>query len=108
MIENLQMVMPDCANKQFARRVWNNWGRTFVEGLKFSTYTKKMNKYITFRNKQMLFERPQFLLAMPHFGYMGLMSASFLNSGLRVGVTYKQARNPLLTILSLQIMETGL
>lgn len=95
MIENLQMVMPDCANKQFARRVWNNWGRTFVEGLKFSTYTKKMNKYITFRNKQMLFERPQFLLAIPHFGYMGLMSASFLNSGLRVGVTYKQARNPL-------------
>lgn len=95
MLKNLEMTIPECANPAFMRRVWNNWGRTFVEGLKFSTYTNKMSKYIEFQNKNMLYARPQFLLAMPHFGYMGLMSTSFLNSGLSIAVTYKQARNPL-------------
>ena len=95
MEKNLNRILPDCANDKFMRRVWNNWGRTFVEGIKFSTYKTKMNKYITFRNKQMLHKYPQFLLTMPHFGYMGLMSLSFSNSGLVVGVTYKHARNPL-------------
>ena len=95
MMKNLEMTMPECANAAFTRRVWNNWGRTFVEGLKFSTYTTKMSKYIEFQNKNLLYARPQFLMAMPHFGYMGLMSTAFLNAGLTLGVTYKQARNPL-------------
>ncbi|MBR4475482.1 MAG: lysophospholipid acyltransferase family protein [Alphaproteobacteria bacterium] len=95
MIKNLEMTMPEYANDEFARRVWNNWGRTFVEGLKFSTYITKMSKYIEFQNKNLLYARPQFLLAMPHFGYMGLLSTAFLNSGLTIAVTYKQARNPL-------------
>ena len=95
MRKNLEMIIPECANDKFMRRVWNNWGRTFVEGLKYRTYIKKMNKYVTFRNKDMLHKHPQFLLTMPHFGYMGLMSTSFVNSGLTVAVTYKQAKNPL-------------
>ena len=68
MEKNLNRILPDCANDKFMRQVWNNWGRTFVEGIKFSTYKTKMNKYITFRNKQMLHKYPQFLLTMPHFG----------------------------------------
>ena len=95
MKQNLDMIMPDCANDKFMKRVWNNWGRAFVEGLKFSTYKKKMDKYITFRNKNMLHTYPQFILAMPHFGYMGLLSLAFVNNGITLAVTYKQARNPL-------------
>ena len=95
MKKNLEMILPDCANDKFMRHVWNNWGRAFVEGLKFSTYKRKMDKYITFRNKRMLYEHPQFLLAMPHYGYMGIMALSFVNSGLTLAVTYKQATNPL-------------
>ena len=95
MRQNLEMITPDCANDAFMRRVWHNWGRAFVEGLKLDTYKKKMDKYITFRNKNMLYQYPQCLLAMPHFGYMGLMSLAFINSGLTIAVTYRRARNPL-------------
>lgn len=95
MYNNLKMIMPECANPVFMRRVWNNWGRAFSEGIKFSTYRRNMDKYITFRNHKMLYERKQFLLAMPHFGYMGIMSLAFVNSGLTIGVTYKQSNNPL-------------
>ena len=96
MRENIARILPDYANnKKFMKHVWNNWGRVFVEGLKFTTYKKQMDKYITFRNRKMLYTYPQFLLAMPHFGYMGIMSLAFVNSGLIIGVTYKQARNPL-------------
>ena len=95
MRQNLEKIMPECANDAFMRRVWNNWGRTFVEGLKFTTYKKHMDKYIQFRNKDMLYKYPQFLLTMPHIGNMGLMSLSFVNSGLIIAVTYKHARNPL-------------
>ena len=95
MYENLKMTIPECANRDFMKRVWANWGRAFTEGLKFGTYRNKMDKYITFRNHGMLHERPQFLLAMPHYGYMGIMALSFVNSGLIIAVTYKQAKNPL-------------
>ena len=95
MKKNLEMILPDCANEKLMKQVWNNWGRVFAEGLKFSTYKKNMDKYIKFRNKNMLYTHPQFLLAMPHFGNMGLMALSFMNSGLTIAVTYKQARNPL-------------
>ena len=102
MLKNLKMTLPDCANNNFMKRVWNNWGRTFVEGLKFTTYRKHMNKYITFRNKEMLHARPQFILAMPHFGYMGIMSLAFVDSGLKLAVTYKKATNPLTNHILLQ------
>lgn len=95
MKHNLEMTIPDCANNQFMKTVWNNWGRAFVEGLKFSTYRKKAYKYITFRNKNMLYTHPQFILAMPHFGFMGIMAMAFANSGLRLAVTYRKAKNPL-------------
>ncbi|MBO4626191.1 MAG: lysophospholipid acyltransferase family protein [Alphaproteobacteria bacterium] len=102
MRKNLEMTLPDCANDEFMKRVWNNWGRTFVEGLKFTTYRKHMDKYITYRNKQMIHERPQFILAMPHFGSMGIMALAFVNSGLRLAATYKQATNPLTNHILLQ------
>ena len=95
MYNNLKMIVPECANRKFMARVWNNWGRAFIEGLKFGTYRHKMDKYITFRNHAMLHKYPQFILAMPHYGYMGIMALSFVNSGLTIGVTYKQAKNPL-------------
>ena len=95
MSRNLKMTIPECATPEFMRRVWNNWGRVFAEGLKFPTYRAHMDKYITFRNHAMLHERPQFLLAMPHYGYMGAMALAFVNSGLIIGVTYKQSNNPL-------------
>ena len=89
MYENLRMTIPECANRDFMRRVWNNWGRSFVEGLKFSTYRRNMTKYVTFRNHGMLFKHPQFILTMPHYGYMGIMSMAFINSGLTIAVTYR-------------------
>ena len=95
MYNNLKMTIPECANREFMKRVWNNWGRVFTEGLKFRTYRYKMEKYITIRNHSMLFEHQQFLLAMPHYGYMGLMALGFVNSGRTIGVTYKKASNPL-------------
>lgn len=93
--ENLEKILPECANDEFIKRVWNNWGRAFVEGMKLATYIKKMDKYVTFRNKEMIHERPQFILIMPHFGYMGLMSAAFVGSGMRLCAVYRQAKNPL-------------
>ena len=102
MYNNLKMTIPECANREFMKRVWNNWGRVFTEGLKFSTYRHKMEKYVTFRNHDMLFKYPQFILAMPHYGYMGLMALGFVNSGRIVGVTYKQASNPLTNDLLLR------
>jgi KDO2-lipid IV(A) lauroyltransferase len=95
MRKNLEMTIPECANDKFMKRVWNNWGRAFVEGLKFPAYCKNMNTYVTFRNKNKLYEHPQFLLSLPHFGYMGLMALGFRNSGLKLTVTYKKAVNPL-------------
>jgi KDO2-lipid IV(A) lauroyltransferase len=92
---NLKMIMPENNNPEFIRKMWNNWGRVFAEGLKFSTYVKHKSKYITVKNKE-LFDTPgQYLLAMPHSGYMGLMSLSFLNTGRRMAVTYKFPSNPL-------------
>ena len=93
--KNLAMTMPECANDEFIKRVWNNWGRSFVEGLKFSTYMKKADKYITYRNKDMLKRYPQFILAMPHYGFIGLMAAAFVDSGITFGITYRHASNPL-------------
>lgn len=93
--DNLAMIMPEYANDEFIKRVWNNWGRSFVEGLKFSTYIRKTDKYVTFRNKELLKQHPQFILSMPHLGYMGLMALAFVKSGLTVGVTYRHAHNPL-------------
>ena len=95
MYDNLKKIMPENANKRFMKRVWTNWGRAFVEGLKLPTYRRKMDKYVTFRNRALFFQNQQFLLAMPHFGYMGLMSLAFVNSEKIVAVTYKAARNPL-------------
>lgn len=102
MQNNLEKIMPECANPEFMRRVWNNWGRSFVEGLKFRTYRKNMDKYVSFRNHGMLFERPQFILAMPHYGYMGIMALAFVNSGLTIGVTYRRPSNPLTDDVVLQ------
>lgn len=102
MRKNLEMTIPECANDKFMKRVWNNWGRSFVEGIRFTTYRKNMKKYITFRNKGMLHEKPQFILVMPHFGFMGLMALSFVNSGLKLAVTYKKATNPLTNGVLLQ------
>ena len=102
MVDNLNKIMPECANRDFTRRVWNNWGRSFVEGLKFRAYRKNMDKYITFRNHSMLFERPQFILAMPHYGYMGIMALAFVNSGLKIAVTYRSPSNPLTNDILLQ------
>ena len=102
MYENLRMTTPECANREFMRRVWNNWGRSFVEGLKFATYRHNMDKYITFRNHNMLFQYPQFILTMPHYGYMGIMSLAFVNSGLTIAVTYRHANNPLTNNILLQ------
>ena len=102
MKKNLEMIMPECANAKFMGQVWNNWGRSFVEGLKFSTYKRRMYKYVSFRDKNKLYTYPQFILAMPHFGYMGLMSLSFVNSNLTLAVTYKRARNPLTNDVVLQ------
>ena len=48
------------------------------------------------------------MLAMPHFGYMGLMAASFVNSGLTIAVTYKQARNPLTNDIVLRNYGCGM
>ena len=95
MYNNLKMTIPECANREFMKRVWNNWGRAFIEGMKFPTYRRNMDKYITFRNHAMLHTYPQFILAMPHYGYMGIMAMAFVNSGLTIGVTYKQSKNPL-------------
>ena len=106
MTQNLNMIIPDHANDEFMKRVWNNWGRSFAEG--FATYIKHMDKYISFRNRDMLHKYPQFMLAMPHFGYMGLMAASFVNSGLTIAVTYKQARNPLTNDIVLRNYGCGM
>ena len=95
MYNNLKMIMPENANRQFMKRVWQNWGRSFIEGLKFSTYRHKMEKYVTFRNHAMFNQYPRFLLAMPHYGYMGIMALAFVNSDKTVAVTYKAAKNPL-------------
>ena len=95
MYDNLKMTMPENATPQFMQRVWDNWGRAFVEGLKFRTYRQRMEKYVTFRNHPMLHQHQQFLLAMPHYGYMGIMALAFVNSGKTVAVTYKAAKNPL-------------
>ena len=102
MYNNLSKIMPENANRQFMQRVWNNWGRAFVEGLKFRTYRHKMEKYVTFNNHAMLHQHPQFLLAMPHYGYMGIMALAFVNSGKTVAVTYKAAKNPLADNILLQ------
>ena len=102
MYNNLSKIMPENANRQFMQRVWNNWGRAFVEGLKFRTYRHKMEKYVTFRNHALFNQHPQFLLAMPHYGYMGIMALAFVNSGKTVAVTYKAAKNPLADNILLQ------
>ena len=102
MRKNLEMTIPEYANDKFMKRVWNNWGRAFVEGLKFTTYTKKQHKYVTIKNRKMLYEHPQFLLSMPHFGYMGLMAIAFRGSGLKLAVTYRKASNPLTDHILLQ------
>ena len=102
MQNNLAKIIPECNNPAFMRRVWNNWGRSFVEGLKFHSYRKNMDKYVTFRNHGMLFEHPQFLLAMPHYGYMGVMALAFVNSGLTIAVTYRSPSNPLTNHILLQ------
>ncbi len=99
---NLERIIPECANRDFMRRVWNNWGRSFVEGLKFRAYRHNIEKYVTFRNHAMLFQNPQFLLAMPHYGYMGIMALAFVNSGLIIAVTYRSPSNPLTDDILLQ------
>lgn len=102
MRDNLNKTIPECANDAFMKRVWNNWGRSFVEGLKFSTYRRHMDKYISFRNRASFFKYPQFIISMPHYGYMGMMSLAFVNSGYRLAVAYRGASNPLTDNVILQ------
>ena len=102
MRENLNKIMPECANDKFMRRVWNNWGRSFVEGLKFSSYRRHMDRYITFRNRALFFKHPQFILTMPHYGYMGIMSLAFVKSGYKLAVAYRAPSNPLTNNVILQ------
>lgn len=54
-----------------------------------------MDKYVSFKNRELMFRHPQYLIAMPHLGYMGLMSIAFADTGINVGVTYKYPSNPL-------------
>lgn len=107
MYENLRMTIPECANRDFMRRVWNNWGRSFVEGLKFATYRHHMDKYVTIRNHGLLFKHPQFILTSPHYGYMGIMALSFVNSGYILNVTYRHSNNPLTNDILLQNYGNG-
>lgn len=102
MIDNLEMIMPECNNPGFMRRVWNNWGRAFAEGLKFRTYRYKIDKYVTFRNRNLFYKYPQYILTMPHYGYMGIMALSFVNSGYKIAVTYRSPSNPLTNDVLLQ------
>lgn len=102
MRDNLEKTIPECANDEFMRRVWNNWGRSFVEGLKYRTYRRHMNKYITFRDRDMFFKYPQFILTMPHYGYMGIMSLAFVNTDYKLAVAYRGASNPLTDKVILQ------
>lgn len=93
--QNLAKVMPENNNPEFIRRVWNNWGRTFAEGLKYKTYRRKFKKYVTVRNLEIIDGHKQFLVAMPHLGFMALMALSVIERGMRIGVTYKYPSNPL-------------
>lgn len=92
---NLARIMPENNNPEFIKKMWNNWGRVFAEGLKIKTYIKHSSKYITFKNREKMHEKDKYLIAMPHTGYLGLMSVAFLNSGKKVAVTYKFPSNPL-------------
>lgn len=93
--KNLAMIMPENNNPEFIKKMWNNWGRTFAEGLKYPTYKKHMKRYITIKNHEIFKNSGQTLIALPHMGYMGLMSLSFIKGGKKIGVTYKFPSNPL-------------
>lgn len=107
MAENLALIMPENNNPEFMRRVWNNWGRTFAEGLKYGTYRRKYNKYIRVKNWDMVKDYKQFLIAMPHLGFMALMALPFLGRGTRIGVTYKYPSNPLTNDVILESYGRG-
>jgi KDO2-lipid IV(A) lauroyltransferase len=104
---NLAMIMPENNNPEFIRKNWNNWGRVFAEGLKFRTYKKHMDRYVTMKNRDFIDRHAQFLLAMPHFGYMGMMSLMFVGAGKKLGVTYKFPSNPLTNRMILENYGLG-
>ncbi|MDR0741382.1 MAG: hypothetical protein LBF28_01255 [Rickettsiales bacterium] len=94
-IDNLAVIAPECNNPEFIKNMWNNWGRVFVEGIKYGTYKASHKKYITYKNKELLLNSGQVLLAMPHYGYIGLMAMAFFGGGKRLAATYKFPSNPL-------------
>lgn len=105
--ENLAQIMPENNNPEFIRKIWNNWGRTFAEGLKYGTYRRNMGRLVTVKNWDMVKDLPQFLIAMPHLGFMALMALPFLGRGPRIGVTYKYPSNPLTNDVILESYGLG-
>ena len=108
---NLAVVMPENNNEEFLKKMWNNWGRTFGEGLKFKTYRKKLKKYISFSNRELFDDvnkncRP-YLVCVPHSGNMGITTLSFLGFDVPVGITYKFPSNPLMNDVMLENYGLG-
>lgn len=92
---NLANIMPEHNNREFIRRVWNNWGRVFAEGLKLDSYKKKQKKYVRYKNRGLQNKYKQYIIAMPHTGNMGVMSVAFVGFPKKIAVTYKFPSNPL-------------
>ena len=109
---NLKIIMPENNNEEFLKKMWNNWGRTFAEGLKFKTYRKHLKKYISFKNRKLFDDlnkncRP-YLVSVPHSGNMGVTTLSFLGFDVPVGVTYKFPSNPLMNDVILENYGLGI
>ena len=97
---NLEVIMPENNNKEFLKKMWNNWGRTFGESLKFTVYKKNLDKYISFKNRKLFDDmnknhRP-YLVCAPHSGNIGVATLAFLGFDAPVGITYKFPSNPLM------------
>ncbi|MCL2017687.1 MAG: lysophospholipid acyltransferase family protein [Alphaproteobacteria bacterium] len=97
---NLEIIMPQNNNRDFLNKMWNNWGRTFGEGLKFDTYKKYMHRYISFKNQHLFDDingaNQPYLVSVPHSGNMGVTTLSFLGFDAPVGITYRFPNNPLM------------
>ena len=109
---NLSIIWPEHNNPKFLKKMWNNWGRVFVEGLKFKTYLRNMDKYIEFQNRE-LFDKMNregrpYIVSIPHSGNMGVTTLSFLEAIWPVGITYKFPSNPLMNDVLLSNYGAGI
>lgn len=95
---NLDYIKPEWNTPEFRKKIWNDWGRSFAEGLFIDYYAKHEDKYITYKNKNLLNkmqELPVFMTALMHYGTMGIMALPFSKLPLITGIVYRFPNNPL-------------